>query len=129
MAATMHKPDAIKVTVTIPVDQLPKDGDEVSIEIADQLVAMVQNGATSFPTELRSPLTLTYVAVNTASHAAEEVHAAINRRVNGRNKVERFTLCDRKGLRMVTGIRHVPLTEVTCKQCRNQLVQDGMLDD
>lgn len=136
MTATPHeqaaKPHTITLSVTVPVDELPARGETVELRPVDGLAVVIKNLADheiKVPASARLPHTLRYEAVNTASKSAEEVHAAINRRVNGRNVPARFTLCDRKGLRVVTSLRHEPLETVTCKQCRKQLVEDGVLDD
>lgn len=123
----------VTLSVTIPANDLPSAGKTVEIPVIAGLVALIEN-RTSFddvkiPAEARVPNTLRYAAVNTASRSGEEVHAAINRRVNGRNVPARYTVCDRRGLRIVTSLRHEPLESVTCKQCRKQLVEDGVLDD
>lgn len=122
----------MNLSVSIPIDSFPTIGSSVQVELETGLLVTVQNVSAEVDEVLRSlriPRTLGYVTVNTASRAADEIHAAINRRVNGRNRPDRFTLCDRKGLRMVMNLRHEPLTEVTCKQCRKMLVEDGLLDE
>ncbi len=123
----------VTLSVTIPENNFPSAGKTVEIPLIEGLVALIQNRTTfdqvKVPADARVPHTLRYAAVNTASRSAEEVHAAINRRVNGRNVPGRYTVCDRKGLRIVTSLRHEPLESVTCKQCRKQLVEDGVLDD
>lgn len=78
----------------------------------------------------RRPRTLSYEPVVTTARATEVVHAAITRRVDNRWRDEKFTLCDRGGKRVVGRVlRREDLdATVTCKQCRDQLVEDGMID-
>lgn len=78
----------------------------------------------------RTPITLTYAPVATEGHACEVTHAAIIRRVNDRLVWCEYTICDRSHRRdrTVKELTHEPIETVTCKQCRKQLIEDGVLD-
>lgn len=73
---------------------------------------------------------LHYVPVRTPSVRQHVVHAAINRRTNGRNNPDGVTLCSRRGddRRVVSGIVAGALGDtVTCRQCRRQITADGAI--
>lgn len=128
----------VTLSVTLDEDQLPGPGESVEVTLSNGMVAIVENRAgITAGRHLRAvtpgparpvPRTLSYVPVEIASRASEVVHAAITRRVNNRNQTERYTICDRTGKRIVSRPIYAPLdTTVTCKQCRTQLAEDGVI--
>lgn len=118
----------VTLTVTVPIDQLPQVGERVEARLSNGMVAVIENrGAGKRDESVRVPRSLNYATVATTDPASEVVHAAIVRRVNNRIRYNRFTICDQKGKRIVARGLHEPLEGVTCKQCRKQLIEDGVL--
>lgn len=112
----------------VPEADLPEPGSSVSVELSNGMYAEIHNLRRGWKLE-RQPHSLRYVAVTTGTKWEEVIHAGINRRVNGRNRLERFTLCDRGGERLAKERVPGALEEtVTCRQCRSHLQEDGMID-
>lgn len=130
----------VTIFAQVAESELPLPGSWVEVEMSNGMTAQLWNLRKGQEVD-RRPKHLGYVPVRTSSPNREVIHAAVTRRVSGRNSPDRFTLCSRpmfdddgnlkpgSGARVVTGIVHEPLDEaVTCKQCRSRLREDGMLD-
>jgi hypothetical protein len=120
--------------LTIPADDLPAPG-EVTETQQQGYVILVENvqplsdadedSATAQPGEL-----VKYVPVDITAPSSVVRHAARVFQRNKRTRVERWTLCDRSGGRVVSRRRDAePLTNVTCAQCRGSLVGEGLLSE
>lgn len=123
----------VTLFAAVPEKDLPTPGSFIQLDLSNpvgmKLVANVYNVRGRGEEALRTPKSLTYVPVATDSKYEEVVHAGIARRVNKRIRLEWFTLCDRKGERVAQQrVAGTLDATVTCKQCRAQLVEDGMLD-
>lgn len=124
----MNTPDMETIFAAIPKSDLPEPGTSTMITMSNGMIAELHSVRRGRTLE-RRPRSLRYVAVTTGAEHAEVIHAGINRRVNTRNRLSRFTLCDRNGDRVADKRVDGSLDDlVTCKQCRAHLVEDGMLD-
>lgn len=105
---------------------LPAPGETVEVDLGDGLVALIEN--TNEPVqeeEVDAPVT--YTAVETVGAATVTHAAAVHQRAS-RTRVGRYTLCSRQGSRTVKRRkRDLPLTAVTCVQCRQRLESEGIL--
>lgn len=113
-------------TFDIPEDSMPRPGETVEIDLGDGLVALIEN--TNEPIEEEEgEAPITYTAVETVG-AATVTHAAAVHQRQQRTRVERYTLCSRQGSRRVKRRkRDLPLTAVTCVQCRQRLEAEGVV--
>lgn len=114
----------------IPAGGRPEPGSWIQVELSNGLVAQVWNLGDDRKLEEMASHSLHYVPVRTASVKQHVVHAAVNRRLYGRNKVNETTICSRMGddRRIVSSILPGSLDEtVTCEQCRKQLRGDGVI--
>lgn len=114
----------------IPDDQMPQPGTAVHVQMSNGMVAQVWNLRDGRQLDEMTSHSLHYVPVRTASVRQHVIHAAINRRLHGRNRHTDTTLCSRDGddRRIVASIISGSLDDtVTCHQCRKQLAADGAL--
>lgn len=113
-------------TLTIDEGSIPGPGESVEVDLGDGIVALIEN--TNEPIqeeELDAPITFT--AVETVG-AATVTHAAAVHQRQQRTRVARYTLCSRQGSRQVKRRkRDLPLTAVTCVQCRQRLEDEGVV--
>lgn len=113
---------------TIDKENLPGPGETVEIDLGGGLVALIEN--TNEPLqedEEEDDPPITYTVVDTVGGATVSHAAAVHQRQQ-RTRVERYTLCSRQGSRRVKRRkRDLPLTAVTCVQCRRRLEMEGVL--
>lgn len=114
----------------IPPGKRPQPGTWIQVELSNGLTAAVWNLGDGRSLSENQSHSLHYVPVRTASVKQHVIHAAMNRRVHGRNRVNETTLCSRMGddRRIVSSIVPGTLDDtVTCEQCRKQLAGDGVI--
>lgn len=113
-------------TFTLNKDDLPAPGETVEVDLGDGLVALVENTNEPLEEEEVGPL-ITYTAVETVGGATVTHAAAVHQRLK-KTRVERYTLCSRQDSRRVQRRkRDLPVTAVTCVQCRKRLESEGVL--
>lgn len=109
---------------------LPQPGSWVQVQMSNGMVAQLWNLREGRDLNESASHSLHYVPVRTASVKQHVIHAAINRRLDGRNKTAETTICSRMGddRRIVSSIVAGNLDDtVTCAQCRTQLFKDGVI--
>lgn len=123
------------LTITIPLDELPRPGEVIERWLAPNVLALIENtepplDEVSAPTAdeaaaATEPLTW-YEVVDV--RGATRTHAALVRQHDRRSMVNRYTLCSVSDSRRVTGRRRdQQLSTVTCSQCRRRLELEGEL--
>ena len=113
-------------TFTLDDDDMPQPGETVEVDLGDGFVGLIENTNEPVQEEEDEPPT-TYTAVETVG-AATVTHAAAVHQRPRRTRVERYTLCSRQQSRPVQRRkRDLPLTSVTCAQCRRRLESEGVL--
>jgi hypothetical protein len=113
-------------TFTVNDDDMPEPGETVEVDLGGGLVALVENTNEPVREEESEPPT-TYTAVETVGGATVTHAAAVHQR-SQRTRVERYTLCSRQESRRVQRRkRDLPLTAVTCVQCRRRLEMEGVV--
>lgn len=126
----MSDQDLVTLFTQIRSGELPQPGSWVSVEMSNGMVAQLWHLRDGRELSEMSH-SLHYVPVSTVStRPGRTVHAAINRRSNGRNRLTEATICSRMGdeRRIVAGIVAGSLDDtVTCEQCRKQLAEDGAI--
>jgi hypothetical protein len=113
-------------TFSIEEESMPGPGETVEVDLGDGLVALIENTNEPVQEEEVDPPT-TYTSVETVGGATVTHAAAVHQRQQ-RTRVERYTLCSRQGSRRVKRRkRDLPLTAVTCVQCRRRLEMEGVV--
>ncbi len=113
-------------TFTLDESSMPAPGETVEVDLGGGLIALVENTNEPTQEEEEEPPT-TYTAVETVGWATVTHAAAVHQRAQ-RTRVERYTLCSRQESRRVKRRkRDLPLTAVTCAQCRRRLEVEGVL--
>ncbi len=113
-------------TFTLDDDDLPAPGETVEVDLGGGLIALVENTNEPIEEESAEPPN-TYTAVETVG-AATVTHAAAVHQRSKRTRVGRYTLCSRQDSRPVQRRkRDLPLTAVTCVQCRRRLEAEGLV--
>lgn len=122
----------------VPESDLPAPGTWIEAKLSNGMTAQIWN-LREGESVSRQPRSLGYIPVRSQStDYRTPVHATINRRRHNRNRPDWFTLCTRGNpldpefqgpVRVVTTIvNDGTLEDVSCTQCRAQLVEDGVLE-
>ena len=105
---------------------MPGPGEAVEVDLGNGLIALIENTNEPVEEEQTEP-PITYTAVETVGGAVVTHAAAVYQR-SQRTRVARYTLCSRQESRQVQRRkRDLPLTAVTCLQCRRRLESEGVL--
>jgi hypothetical protein len=104
---------------------LPDPGETVEVDLGDGFVASIENTNAPSHDDATDPPVM-YSAVETVV-PRPLLTPAVRQRAQ-RTRVDRYTLCSRNESRPVKRRkRDLPLTAVTCVQCRKRLENEGVL--
>lgn len=135
MSTATNNDELVTIFAQLRKSDLPQPGSWVQVDMSNGMSAQLWNLRDGRALTEMASHSLHYVPVVTVATRQRVVHAAINRRRNGRNRTERYTICSKLGddaassqKRIVSSIITGTLDDtVTCEQCRNQLIEDGVI--
>ena len=113
-------------TFKIADGDVPDPGETIEVDLGDGFVALIENTNAPSQEDDIDPPTM-YSAVETVGASTVTHAAAVHQRAQ-RTRVASYTLCSRNDSRAVKKRkRDLPLTAVTCVQCRKRLEAEGVL--
>lgn len=119
-------------TFKVPFSELPAPGEVAEITVGHYSILIEDLRSVDEGDDERDDSQLgavvRYVPVETVQPSSVVRHAAAVRQGPIRARVERFTLCDRLGVKKVARrLNNEPITNVTCLHCRARLSDEGVL--